>query len=203
VGSIIERIERALGVPGLAARLVEQLEPSDLQSLLLDVQRRSALARSAPGILAQYAERELDDLDGWRGSRGRRQRIQQDRTRQLDRRRQRCVDRSGTSEAACSLVDARGVPRALDGDGDGERRCDVGAVEVILAACTNGADDDADGATDAADPECQSAPWWDDEARPAPGCGLGWELAVPLLLLRRGTRLGRSRSRYSIRTPVV
>jgi hypothetical protein len=56
VGSIIERIERALGVPGLAARLVEQLEPSDLQSLLLDVQRRSALARSAPGILAQYAE---------------------------------------------------------------------------------------------------------------------------------------------------
>jgi hypothetical protein len=110
----------------------------------------------------------------------------------------------GTSEAACSLVDARGVPRALDGDGDGERRCDVGAVEVILAACTNGVDDDADGATDAADPECQSAPpWWDDEARPAPGCGLGWELAVPLLLLRRGARLGRSRSRYSIRTPVV
>ena len=41
-GKIVARIERKLGLPGLAARLAERLDGSDLQSLLLEVYRRRA-----------------------------------------------------------------------------------------------------------------------------------------------------------------
>lgn len=35
-------------------------------------------------------------------------------------------------EAACQNLDQRGIPRPVDGNGDGERRCDKGAVEFNL-----------------------------------------------------------------------
>lgn len=51
---ISERIERELGLPGLAATLADQLKPSDLQSLWLEVSRMQA-ARLAPAdVLAAY-----------------------------------------------------------------------------------------------------------------------------------------------------
>ena len=53
--TITERIERELGLPGLASILAEQLEPSDLQSLLLDVYHRRAGTRRAADVLADYA----------------------------------------------------------------------------------------------------------------------------------------------------
>ena len=37
MNKIVDRIERELGVPGLAALLAEKLPPTDLQSLLLEV----------------------------------------------------------------------------------------------------------------------------------------------------------------------
>lgn len=52
--SITDRVERELGVPGIASLLAERLEPSDLQSLLLDVYRRVAKRRSAASMLADY-----------------------------------------------------------------------------------------------------------------------------------------------------
>jgi len=52
---IIDRIERELGVPGVAALLAERLEPTDLQSLLLDVYRRIAARRQPAAVLADYA----------------------------------------------------------------------------------------------------------------------------------------------------
>jgi len=53
--TITDRIERELGMPGLAERLAEQLEPSDMQSLLLDVYRRLVRRRSTASVLADYA----------------------------------------------------------------------------------------------------------------------------------------------------
>src|SRR5215207_195436 len=45
---IVERIERDVGIPGLVAMLAEQLSPTDLQSLLLEVYRiRSRRLRPA------------------------------------------------------------------------------------------------------------------------------------------------------------
>jgi hypothetical protein len=52
--SITERVERELGVPGIASLLAERLEPSDLQSLLLDVYRRVAKRRPVANMLADY-----------------------------------------------------------------------------------------------------------------------------------------------------
>ena len=52
--SITDRVERELGVPGIALLLAERLEPSDLQSLLLDVYRRVAKQRSAATMLSEY-----------------------------------------------------------------------------------------------------------------------------------------------------
>ena len=52
--SITERVERELGVPGIASLLAERLEPSDLQSLLLDVYRRVAKRRPLANMLADY-----------------------------------------------------------------------------------------------------------------------------------------------------
>lgn len=51
---MIERIEREAGVPGLAALLAERLEPTDLQSLLLEVFRRRVQRRRASTVLAEY-----------------------------------------------------------------------------------------------------------------------------------------------------
>jgi len=52
--AIIERIERELGVPGIATLLAERLEPADLQSLLLDVYTRLAARRPASSVLSDY-----------------------------------------------------------------------------------------------------------------------------------------------------
>jgi hypothetical protein len=54
---ITRRIERRLGVSGLADLLAERLAPSDLQSLLLAVSRRRA-ARTRPVELLQRYERD-------------------------------------------------------------------------------------------------------------------------------------------------
>jgi hypothetical protein len=55
VSEILERIEREAGVPGLAKLLAERLEPTDLQSLLLEVYRLRARQRSPSDLLADYA----------------------------------------------------------------------------------------------------------------------------------------------------
>ncbi len=52
---IVERIERELGIPGLAEMLATQLAPTDLQSLLLEVARRRAAATMPADILRRYA----------------------------------------------------------------------------------------------------------------------------------------------------
>jgi len=52
--TITDRIERDIGLPGLTSILAEGLTPTDLQSLLLEVYRRRAAARSASAILADY-----------------------------------------------------------------------------------------------------------------------------------------------------
>ena len=52
--SITERVERELGVPGIVSLLAERLEPTDLQSLLLDVYRRVAKRRPVAGLLTEY-----------------------------------------------------------------------------------------------------------------------------------------------------
>lgn len=52
---IIDRIEREIGMPGLASLLAERLEPSDLQSLLLDVYRHLARRRLPATVLDDYA----------------------------------------------------------------------------------------------------------------------------------------------------
>jgi hypothetical protein len=51
---IIERIERELGLPGLAARLAGELEPTDLQSLMLEVYRLRAARTEPAAVLAAY-----------------------------------------------------------------------------------------------------------------------------------------------------
>jgi hypothetical protein len=51
--SIVERIERELAMPGLAARLAK-LGPSDLTSLLLAVDRARTAAKEPSRILAEY-----------------------------------------------------------------------------------------------------------------------------------------------------
>jgi hypothetical protein len=51
---IIERIEREAGVPGLVTLLAERLEPTDLQSLLLEVYRRRVERRPPSAVLADY-----------------------------------------------------------------------------------------------------------------------------------------------------
>lgn len=54
MNKIVERIEREVGIPGLAKILAEQLSPTDLQSILLEVYRlRSSQLRPAD-ILSSY-----------------------------------------------------------------------------------------------------------------------------------------------------
>ncbi|WP_055047529.1 hypothetical protein [Devosia sp. A16] len=55
MSGIIERIERESGVAGLAEILAERLNPSDLQSLLLEVTRRRAGKRSPAEVLKDFA----------------------------------------------------------------------------------------------------------------------------------------------------
>jgi hypothetical protein len=52
---ILERIERAIGIPGLVSLLVERLKPTDLQSVLLEVYRLLAHRRNPSAVLADYA----------------------------------------------------------------------------------------------------------------------------------------------------
>ncbi|MET0234929.1 MAG: hypothetical protein ABW224_09850, partial [Kibdelosporangium sp.] len=51
--TLIDRIERATGVPGLAA-ILGDLAPADLRSLLLEVHRRQAAKLTPAQVLAQY-----------------------------------------------------------------------------------------------------------------------------------------------------
>ena len=51
----LERIEREAGLPGLVDALSERLEPADLRSLLLEVERRRAARRTPAELLRQYA----------------------------------------------------------------------------------------------------------------------------------------------------
>ena len=54
MNKILERIERAAGVPGLASILAERLTPTDLQSLLLEVCRLRVSRRKPAALLADY-----------------------------------------------------------------------------------------------------------------------------------------------------
>jgi hypothetical protein len=54
MSKLIERIEREAGVPGLVSILAEQLSPTDLQSLLLEVYRAQAAKRSPTDVLLDY-----------------------------------------------------------------------------------------------------------------------------------------------------
>jgi hypothetical protein len=51
VSPIINRIESSLGMPGLASALASRLEPSDLQSLLLEVYRIRAQKKLPAQVL--------------------------------------------------------------------------------------------------------------------------------------------------------
>ena len=50
----MERIEREAGVPGLVSILAERLEPTDRQSLLLEVYRQSSSQRRPSAVLSDY-----------------------------------------------------------------------------------------------------------------------------------------------------
>jgi hypothetical protein len=54
MSKIVERIEREVGAPGLASLLAERLEPTDLQSILLDVYRLRARRRRPSAVLSDY-----------------------------------------------------------------------------------------------------------------------------------------------------
>jgi hypothetical protein len=54
MSKIVERIERELGMPGLAALLAQRLTPTDLQSLLLEVYRLRARQIQPAQVLANY-----------------------------------------------------------------------------------------------------------------------------------------------------
>lgn len=56
---ITERIERELGLPGLAATLADSLKPSDLQSLWLEVSRRQAEQLKPADVLAAYESKRF------------------------------------------------------------------------------------------------------------------------------------------------
>ena len=53
---ILHRIEREAGVPGLVEVLAERLAPADLSSLLLEVFRRRAAARTPRDLLVDHTE---------------------------------------------------------------------------------------------------------------------------------------------------
>lgn len=51
---ITDRIERKLGLPGLAERLADALTPTELQSLLLEVNRRRSRSKTPSRVLTEY-----------------------------------------------------------------------------------------------------------------------------------------------------
>ena len=55
MSGIIERIERESGIAGLTEILADRLNPSDLQSLLIEVARRRAKKRSPAELLKDFA----------------------------------------------------------------------------------------------------------------------------------------------------
>jgi hypothetical protein len=55
MNKIIERLERETGISGLISLLSERLEPTDLQSLLLEVYRQRASKRKPSDVLVEYA----------------------------------------------------------------------------------------------------------------------------------------------------
>lgn len=54
MNKIVERIERQVNIPGLASLLAEQLTPTDLQSLLLEVYRVRSSRRQPSDVLADF-----------------------------------------------------------------------------------------------------------------------------------------------------
>jgi len=54
MSKIIERIERKVGIPGLVSLLAERIEPTDLQSVLLEVYRQRARQRRPSDVLSDY-----------------------------------------------------------------------------------------------------------------------------------------------------
>jgi hypothetical protein len=61
----LARIEREAGLPGLVDALANRLEPADLRSLLLEVERRRTAKRSPAELLRQYARDPF--VRPWRG----------------------------------------------------------------------------------------------------------------------------------------
>jgi hypothetical protein len=55
MGKITERIEREIGIPGLASLLAESVTPTDLRSLLLEVYRLRSSHRQPSDLLSDYA----------------------------------------------------------------------------------------------------------------------------------------------------
>jgi hypothetical protein len=54
MNKIIERIEREVGIPNMATILAQQLSPTDLQSLLLEVYRQRASQLKPADVLSSY-----------------------------------------------------------------------------------------------------------------------------------------------------
>jgi len=54
MSKIVERIERKTGIPGLASIMAEQLSPTDLQSLLLEVYRLRSSRLQPTAVLSDY-----------------------------------------------------------------------------------------------------------------------------------------------------
>jgi hypothetical protein len=89
-------------------------------------------------------------------------------------------------------------PQCQDGaNNDGDGLVDFDGGESIHGACVGGtcppgvSDPNSDGVADP-DPQCAGQPWKDREA--ARRCGLGFEIALPLLALLRMTSLTRRRA---------
>ena len=76
MSKIVDRIEREIGIPGLAWTLSDRVEPTDLQSLLLEVYRRRASDRGAAAVLADYTANRFvhpcdltpEQLEVWDGA---------------------------------------------------------------------------------------------------------------------------------------
>lgn len=59
MSKMIERIEREAGIPGLLDVLAQRLQPTDLQSLLIEVARRRAQQRTPAAVLSDYENDSL------------------------------------------------------------------------------------------------------------------------------------------------
>jgi hypothetical protein len=84
----------------------------------------------------------------------------------------------------------------LDNDRDGSMDSeDPGCIhpgsDQEDPACNDGVDNDLDGLIDANDPHCANAPWRDAETAFLRHCGVGFELAVALVVVASGRRRRR------------